>query len=72
MPPRKPTLDVLEARVEERHLENQRRFDVQDEKLDRIEGSVNSLLQTRSFSKGVWKVVAVISTAIAAIMGWKS
>ena len=75
MPPRRsPSLSALEARVEERHLENLRRFDTQDLKLDEIQGSVDSLLATRSFTNGVMRTVTFLATGIATIVsiivGW--
>lgn len=67
-------LAEMRTRIEERHQENQRRFDLQDEKLDSIEASVNSLLATRSFTKGVVKTVTLLATGIATvvsiIVGW--
>ena len=73
-PRRLPSLHALEVKVEERHQENLRRFDTQDVKLDAIQESVNSLLETRSFTKGVVKTASLIATGIATvvsiIVGW--
>lgn len=63
-------LAEIRVRVEERHAENQRRFDDIDRKLD-------DLLATRSFTKGLWKAVTIaamivsttVSLAIAYIRG---
>ena len=71
---RSPSLSALEARVEERHLENLRRFDTQDLKLDEIKGSVDSLLSTRSFTKGIVKTLTLlaggVATIVSIIIGW--
>lgn len=70
MPTTKETakLAALDAKVEERHRENQRWQSVMDTKVDVIDNKLDSLLASRSFTKGIWKAVTVIAFSASAIV----
>jgi hypothetical protein len=67
-------LEEIRVRVEERHAENRRRFDIIDANIASLSTDVKSLLDTRSFSRGIWRTVtivaAIISAAVSVVMAW--
>jgi hypothetical protein len=58
-------LAEIKTRVEERHAENQRRFDAIDARQEQMDKKLDLLIQGRSFLKGVWKTVTVIALVVS-------
>jgi hypothetical protein len=73
MPTRKSGVDSklasLQATVTAHTEEDTRRFNEVAEKLDSIATDVKSLLESRSFQRGAWKMVVYTSTAISTLVG---
>lgn len=66
-PKREANLAALNAKVEERHAENQRWQYVTGERLAAMDTKLDSLLATRSFTKGIWKTVTVVALVISTV-----
>lgn len=62
-------LATLEAKVEERHDQNQRRFDELDRKVDGIATDVKVLLSSRSYTRGFWKAVLLVAGGAGSVAG---
>ncbi len=60
-------LAALDAKVEERHRENKQWQVAMDGKVDNITAKIDSLLASRSFSKGIWKAVTVLALLVSAV-----
>lgn len=57
------------ARLLAEHLADDRqRFAEVQASLGRIEGHVESLLHSRSFSRGAWRAIVVVATTISALV----
>jgi hypothetical protein len=63
-------LAEIRTRVEERHNENKEWQRDMDKKIDALTVSVQSLLQTRSYTEGAAKIVVILSLCLSAIVGW--
>lgn len=59
-------LSAIEGELEAHSKEDARRFDGLDKKLDELHSDVKSLLETRTFSKGVYWVLAGIGATLLA------
>ena len=59
-------LSAIESELEAHSKEDVRRFDGLDKKLDELHSDVRSLLETRTFSKGVYWVLAGIGATLLA------
>lgn len=68
------TLAALDAKVEERHRENQRWQSATALALAEMDRKLDSLLASRSFTKGIWKAVTIIALTVSALgtlaMSW--
>lgn len=67
----------IRARVEERHRENLRRLDAIDSRQQSMDTKLDSLLQTRSFTRGVMRaamgaggVASVLVTIVIAVVNY--
>lgn len=60
--------DELTRLLAEHLADDRQRFAEVQASLYRIEGNVESLMHSRSFSRGVWKTVVVIATTISALV----
>jgi hypothetical protein len=71
MPTRQPRteakLAALDAKVEERHRENKEWQAETDRRLDTISTKLDSLLESRSMMKGIWKAVTVTAIAVYSV-----
>jgi hypothetical protein len=63
-------LAEIRARVDERHAENQRRFDNLDAKQTSIETKLDSLLASRSYVRGMVRMAILLAGTVSALVGW--
>ena len=64
------TLSVSEisTRVDERHAENQRRFDSIEGTLRELQEDMRLLLDSRQFSRGLWKMAGIVAGSVATVV----
>ena len=59
---------ALEEKVEARHEENLRRLKNVEDKVDEVGRDVKSLLESRSFSRGIWRTATIIATVVSGVI----
>ena len=59
----------LGARVDERHAENQRQFAALVAGQADANAKLDSLLESRTFVRGIWKAVLFVSSAVSTAIG---
>jgi len=62
------SLEEVSSRVDERHAENQRRFDVMEDALREIQKDVRLLLDSRQFARGLWKMAGIVAGSVATVV----
>lgn len=65
---RRVSLEEVSSRVDERHAENQRRFDFMESALREIQQDVRLLLDSRQFSRGLWKMAGIVAGSVATVV----
>ena len=63
-----PTLREISTRVDERHAENQRRFDAVEQSLSEIRDDLRLLLDSRQFARGLWKMAGIVAGSVATVV----
>lgn len=63
-----PSLSEISTRVDERHHENQRRFDAIEYTLQEIQKDMRLLLESRQFARGLWKMAGIVAGSVATLV----
>lgn len=60
---------TVEELLQHHREEDDKRFDALSATLLKIDVNVESLLDTRSFARGVWKTVVLVATVVSTAIG---